>query len=75
MSGHRVSQGSDQGIGEIQSDGLGLELDVRTLKDATGKVIGPDLYAAAQKPKGQITEVSYMWPRAGSDTKGICGTA
>jgi hypothetical protein len=42
-------------------------MDVRTLKDATGKVFGPDLYAAAQKPERQITEVSYMWPRASSD--------
>jgi Single Cache domain 2 len=42
-------------------------LDVRTLKDTTGMLFGPELYAAAQKPEGQITEVSYMWPRAGSD--------
>ncbi len=39
--------------------------DARTLKDSTGKVFGPELYAAAQKPEGQITEVSYMFPRAG----------
>jgi signal transduction histidine kinase len=44
-----------------------LGKDVRTIKDPTGKVFGPELYAAAQKPEGQITEVSYMWPRAGSD--------
>jgi hypothetical protein len=25
------------------------------------------LYAAGQKPKGQITEVSYMFPRPGPD--------
>jgi hypothetical protein len=42
-------------------------MDVRTIKDGTGMLIGPDLYAAAQKPEGQITEVSYMWPRTGSD--------
>ena len=40
--------------------------DVRTLKDATGKVYGPDLYAAAKE--GQITEVSYMFPKPGADT-------
>jgi hypothetical protein len=40
--------------------------DVRTLKDATGNVFGPELYAAAQKPEGQITEVNYMFPRPGS---------
>ncbi len=40
--------------------------DVRTLKDATGRVWGPDLYAAAKE--GQITEVSYMFPKPGADT-------
>src|SRR5262245_63747549 len=30
-----------------------LGVDSRTLKDSTGKVFGPDLYAAAQKPDGQ----------------------
>ena len=44
-----------------------LGMDVRTIKDGTGKLIGPELYAAGQKPEGQITEVSYMWPRTGSD--------
>jgi hypothetical protein len=39
--------------------------DVRTLKDATGKVWGPDLYAAAKE--GQITEISYMFPKPGAD--------
>ena len=40
--------------------------DVRTLKDATGKAFGPDLYAAAKE--GQITQVSYMFPKPGTDT-------
>jgi hypothetical protein len=44
-----------------------LGTDIRALKDGTGKVYGPDLYAAAQKPEGQITEVSYMFPRPGAD--------
>jgi hypothetical protein len=30
--------------------------DVRTNKNVTGKVFGPELYAAAQKAEGQITE-------------------
>src|SRR5262245_53074540 len=30
-----------------------LNTDIRLLKDATGKVYGPELYAAAQKPEGQ----------------------
>ena len=41
--------------------------DLRTLKDATGRIYGPELYAAAQKPEGQITEVTYMFPRTGAD--------
>jgi hypothetical protein len=44
-----------------------LGTDVRALKDPTGKVFGPELYAAAQKPVGQVTEVSYMFPRPGPD--------
>jgi Single Cache domain 2 len=44
-----------------------LGKDIRTLKDATGKLFGPELYAAAQNPEGQITEVSYMFPRPGPD--------
>jgi len=41
--------------------------DVRNNKDANGKMFGTELYAAAQKPEGQITEVSYMFPRPGDD--------
>ena len=41
--------------------------DARTLKDFTGKVFGVELYAAAQKPEGQFTQVSYMFPRPGAD--------
>ena len=40
--------------------------DVRNLKDATGKAFGLDLYAAGKKD-GQITEVSYMFPKPGPD--------
>ena len=43
--------------------------DIKTLKDATGNVNGQELYAAAQKPEGQITEVSYMFVRPGADAK------
>jgi Single Cache domain 2 len=44
-----------------------LGTDIRAIKDATGKIYGPDLHAAAQKPEGQVTEVSYMFPRPGAD--------
>ena len=43
-----------------------LGQDVRTLKDATGKMYGADLYAAAKE--GQITEVTYMFPKPGADS-------
>lgn len=44
-----------------------LGTDTRTITDATGKVFGQELYAGYQKPEGQITEVSYMFPRPGAD--------
>jgi hypothetical protein len=41
--------------------------DVRTLKDPAGKTYGLELYAAAQKPEGQVTEISdYMFPKPGT---------
>ena len=41
-------------------------MDTRTLKDPTGKAYGQEVFAAAQKPEGQITEVSYMAPKPGT---------
>jgi hypothetical protein len=41
--------------------------DGRTLKDPTGKPFGEELFAAGQKPEGQITEVSYMFAKPGPD--------
>ena len=38
-----------------------LGQDIRTLKDDTGKAYGQELYAAGQKPEGEITEVSYLF--------------
>jgi hypothetical protein len=37
------------------------------LKDATGKPFGLELYKAMQKSEGQITDVSYMFPKPGSE--------
>jgi hypothetical protein len=43
--------------------------DVKALKDPAGKVYGVELYAAGQKPEGQITEVGdYMFPKPGTTT-------
>jgi hypothetical protein len=41
-------------------------MDVRTLKDKAGHVFGQDVYDTAKD--GQITEVSYIFPRPGADT-------
>ena len=45
-----------------------LGLDSRTLHDAAGNAYGLEMYAAAQKPESEITEVSYLFPRPGQDT-------
>jgi Single Cache domain 2 len=41
--------------------------DISGLKDVTGKVIGQPILDGMKKPEGEITEVSYMWPRPGPD--------
>jgi signal transduction histidine kinase len=38
-----------------------LGQDVKTLKDETGKAYGQEIYAAGQKPEGEISEVSYLF--------------
>jgi hypothetical protein len=41
--------------------------DVRTLKDAKGSAYGEAIYAAGQKPEGEITEVAgYLFPKPGT---------
>ena len=59
-----VSDGKFVAVGPNAKQLLGM--DTRTLKDPTGKVYGLDLYAAAQMPEGQISEVSYMFTRPGA---------
>jgi len=39
--------------------------DTRTLKDASGKAFGADIYNAAQQ-EGKINEVSYVFPKPGA---------
>jgi hypothetical protein len=41
--------------------------NVMDLKDANGKAFGLELYKAMQKSEGQITDVSYMFPKPGSE--------
>ena len=61
-----VGDGTIVAVGNPNAKQL-LGTDSRTLKDATGKAYGIEMYAATQKPEGQITEVSYMFPRPGAD--------
>jgi hypothetical protein len=42
-----------------------LGTDIRVLKDKNGKEFGQEIYTAAIE--GKITEVSYMFPRPGTD--------
>jgi hypothetical protein len=63
--GKIVAQGNPNNAKQL------LGQDQRTLKDATGKNFGMELYAAGKKPEGQITEVSYMFVRPGPDPKPV----
>src|SRR5262249_53236926 len=45
-----------------------LGQDIRSLKDSSGKAFGLAQFAAAQKPEGQLTEVSYLVPNSGAHT-------
>jgi hypothetical protein len=48
-----------------------IGIDTRTQKDLTGKMFGQELYAAAQKPEGEITEVSYIAPKPGTTAPAV----
>jgi hypothetical protein len=41
--------------------------DIRALKDPTGKAFGQEIFDAAQKSEGEITEIRYLAPRPGTD--------
>ena len=62
----KLTDGEIVAIGNANTKQI-LGRDVRSLKDATGKVFGLELYAGEQKPEGQFTEVDYMFPRPGAD--------
>jgi hypothetical protein len=61
-----VSDAKEVAVGNPNAKQL-IGVDVRTLKDSTGKMFGAEIFAASQKPEGEITEVSYMFPRPGAD--------
>jgi hypothetical protein len=61
-----VSDGKLVAIGNSNAKRL-LGVDVRTVRDTNGKAFGLEQFAAAQKPEGELTEVSYMFPKPGRD--------
>jgi Single Cache domain 2 len=63
---NEVSDGKIIALGNNNAKQL-LGTDARNLKDSTGKAYGVELVAGEQKPEGQFTEVSYMFPRPGAD--------
>src|SRR5271167_2671635 len=65
-----ISDGKNVANGNPNAKQL-LGQDARTLKDSTGKAFGLEQYAAAQKPEGQLTEVSYLFAKPGPDTKPV----
>jgi hypothetical protein len=45
-----------------------LGTDLRAAQNSAGEAFGAKLYAAMQKPEGEITEVSYMMGKPGADS-------
>jgi hypothetical protein len=57
-----VSDAKNVAIGNPNAKQV-LGTDVRILKDSTGKAYGEEIYAAGQKPEGEITEINgYLFP-------------
>jgi hypothetical protein len=63
-----ISDGKIVAVGNPNTKGL-LGTDRETLRGAT-KGLGLDVYTAAQKPEGEITEVSYLSLKPGDDPNG-----
>jgi hypothetical protein len=51
-----------------------LGMDVRAGQNSTGEAFGAEIYAAIQKPEGQISEVSYVGPKPDPDDKLVAKT-
>jgi hypothetical protein len=62
----QVADGKIVALGNPNAKKL-IGTDARALKDANGKMYGLELFAAEQKPAGQITEVTYMFAKPGAD--------
>ena len=62
----RVSDGTIVAIGNPNLK-QALGTDMRAGQNSTGEPFGVEMYAAIQKPEGQITEVGYMSPKPSAD--------
>ena len=51
-----------------------LGVDVRAGQNSTGEAFGAEIYAAIQRPEGQITEVSYVGPKPDPDDRLVAKT-
>ena len=51
-----------------------LGMDVRAGQNSTGEAFGAEIYAAIQRPEGQITEVSYVGPKPDPDDRLVAKT-
>jgi len=61
-----VSDGKEVAIGNPNTR-KNLGNNLRAVQDSTGKAFGAEIYVAIQKPEGQVTEISYVWPRPSAD--------
>jgi hypothetical protein len=59
-----LSDGKVVAVGNPNAKQL-IGADGKTLKDATGKAFGQEMFEAGQKPEGTISEVSYVFARPG----------
>jgi hypothetical protein len=71
---NNVSDGKGVATSNPDSKQL-LGVDERMLKDPTGKAFGAEIIAAMQKPEGEVTEVSYLFPRPGGDQTPVAKVA
>jgi hypothetical protein len=62
---YNIGDGKLVAVGNPNAKQL-LGQDVRTFKDATGKMFGLEQYVAT-KSEGKIVESSYMFPKPGAD--------
>jgi hypothetical protein len=62
----RISDGTIVAIGNPNLK-QALGTDMRAGQNSTGEGFGAEMYAAIQKPEGQITELSFMSPKPGPD--------